>query len=99
MLKNIKIAKNHTCIIHSNHSLIAFFQNIFKINPFIIININLPQSRAGIGNKLNTPKFMLIIAQIIKIKTIPFQIDFIIKSTTQIGHETCLIASCLSVGV
>jgi hypothetical protein len=42
---------------------------------------------------------MLIIAQIISIKTIQFHIDFVIKSTTQIGHETCFIASCLSVGV
>jgi hypothetical protein len=42
---------------------------------------------------------MLIIAQIIKIKIIQFEIDFVIKSTTQIGPETCLIASCLSVGV
>jgi hypothetical protein len=65
----------------------------------IIINTNLHQSRAGIGSKLNTHKFILIIAQIIRINTIQFEIDFVIKSITQIGHETCFIASCLSVGV
>jgi hypothetical protein len=66
---------------------------------FIIINTNLHQSRAGIGSKLNTPRFMLITAQIININIIQFEIDLVIKSTTPIGHETCFIASCLSVGV
>ncbi len=60
----------------------------FLITEFIIINTNLHQSKAGIGNKLNTHKFMLIIAQITSIKDIQYQIVLLIKSTIQIGQET-----------
>jgi hypothetical protein len=51
---------------HSIFSFITFFHVIFKISQFKNIKINLHQSRAGIGNKLNIHKFIEIIAQIIK---------------------------------
>jgi len=68
-------------------SEIAFLPNIFLIIELIVMNKNLHQSKAGIGSKLKTHKFIDIIAQTIKIKIIPFQIDFVIKSTIQIGQE------------
>jgi hypothetical protein len=88
ILNAIKNIKNRTCIIHSILSDIAFLPKIFFIIEFIVINKNLHQSKAGIGNKLNTHKFIEIIAHIIRMKIIQFEIDLVIKSTTQIGHET-----------
>jgi hypothetical protein len=83
----IKNIKKVACMIHSIFSFIAFFQKIFCIKPLITIKINLHQSKAGIGNRLKTHKFILMIAQIIKIKITQFVTDFVIKSTTQIGPE------------
>ena len=73
-----------------------FFQRIFFINQFIIININLHQSSAGMGSKLKTHRFILIIAHNIIKKINHPAIEFVIKSTIQIGQLTCLIASLLS---
>ena len=74
ILNAIKKIKKVQWIILSVFSLIAFFQNIFWINQFIAISKNLHQSKAGIGNKLKTHKFILIIAQITIMKTNQFQI-------------------------
>jgi hypothetical protein len=63
------------------------------------MNINLHQSRAGIGSKLNTHKLRLIIADNIIMNTIQADMEFEIKSTNHIGQLTCEIASCLSVSV
>jgi hypothetical protein len=98
-LNAIKNIKNHTCIIASVFSLIAFLQNIFFINQFTVIKRNLHPSRAGIGNKLNTHKFIEIIAQIINKNTIQASRELLIKSTIHIGQLTCAIASSLSFGV
>jgi hypothetical protein len=65
----------------------------------MVININLHQSNAGIGNKLKTHKFIDITAHIINIKIIQALIELLIKSTIHIGQLTCLIASSLSLGV
>ena len=63
------------------------------------MKINLPQSRAGIGSKLNTHKFILITAVIINKNFTHADKEFVIKSTIPIGPLTCLIASVLSWGV
>jgi hypothetical protein len=76
--------------------LIADLQNSFLMNQLIVININLPPSRAGIGSKLNTHKFILITAAMINKNLIPADREFVIKSTIPIGQLTCCIASVLS---
>ncbi|MBT3726184.1 hypothetical protein HOG21_00320 [bacterium] len=99
ILNAIKKIKNRKWIIHSVFSLIAFLQNIFSIKPFIVIKINLHQSRAGIGNRLKTHRLIDIIAQSIIMNVIQASIELLIKSTTHIGPLTCFMASCLSLGV
>jgi hypothetical protein len=69
--------------------LIADLQNIFLINQLIVIKINLPPSNAGIGSKLNTHKFILIIAVIINKNLTQAESEFVIKSTIQIGQLIC----------
>ncbi|MBT3729604.1 hypothetical protein HOF65_06370 [bacterium] len=91
--------KNQICINHSVFSLIAFLQNAFFINQFIVIKRNLQPSSAGIGSRLNTHKLIDIIAHITNKNTNPACIELVIKSTIQIGHLTCSKASCLSTGV
>jgi hypothetical protein len=54
----------------------------------ITIKTNLPPSSAGIGRRLNTQRLIEIMAHKIIIKIIPFQIDFVIKSTIPIGPDT-----------
>jgi hypothetical protein len=90
--------KKNTCINHSTFSLIAFFQKMAFISQFVFIRKNLHQSRAGIGNKLKTHKFILKIAQIINKNTIHSHTDLLIKSTIQIGQLICAIASSLCFG-
>jgi hypothetical protein len=77
----------------------AFFQNNFSMMPLTKININLHPSSAGIGKRLKTHKFILIIAAMMNINFIPAESEFVIKSTIPIGPLTCSIASCLSIGV
>jgi len=91
--------KKSTWINHSIFSFITFFQVIAFIKPLIVMKINLHQSNAGIGSKLKTHKFILIIAQIIDIKIIHSHIVFVIRSTIQIGQLIDFIASVLSVFV
>jgi ABC-type uncharacterized transport system involved in gliding motility auxiliary subunit len=69
--------------------------NFFHIAS-IVINKNLHQSKAGIGNKLNTHKFILIIAIKIIIKTAHCDRVFDTRLTTHIGQLTLFKASCLS---
>ncbi|MDR3150845.1 MAG: hypothetical protein LBU14_04550 [Candidatus Peribacteria bacterium] len=66
---------------------------------FIKTNKNLPQSRAGIGNKLKTQRLIEIIAQKITKNTIQAFIEELTKLTIQIGQFIEFIASCLSSGV
>jgi hypothetical protein len=66
---------------------------------FKVIKTNLQPSSAGIGSKLNTQRFMLIIAHIMSIKISHAHILLLIKSTIQIGQLICCKASSLSVGV
>jgi hypothetical protein len=66
---------------------------------FIVININLQPSRAGIGSKLNTHKFIEIIAHITNKNTKPASKELLIKSTIHTGQRTSDIASALSSGV
>ncbi len=77
----------------------SFFQNIFFIVPFIVINTNRPPSRAGIGRRLNTHRFIDIIAAIIIINLIHPHSEPLIKSTIPIGPLTCSTASLRSTGV
>jgi hypothetical protein len=74
-------------------------QNIFFKKVFIVIIKNLHQSNAGIGSKLNTHKFIEIIAAIINKNIIPALNEFATKSTIQIGHFIFFTASSLSVSV
>ena len=83
-------------MIVSRFVAIKFFQKIFFQILFKTINKNLHQSRAGIGNKLKTHKFIEIIAQIITKNTNQAESVLEMKFTTQIGQETLWIASCLS---
>ena len=83
-------------MIVSRFVAIKFFQKIFFQILFKTINKNLHQSRAGIGNKLKTHKFIEMIAQIITKNTNQAESVFEMKFTTQIGQETLWIASCLS---
>jgi hypothetical protein len=69
------------------------------MRPFITMNTNLHQSRAGIGKRLKTQRLIEIMAQIIRRKIIHPFIELVIKSTIHIGPLTCESASCLSVGV
>ena len=63
------------------------------------MNKNLHQSSAGIGNKLNTHKFIEIIAHIITININQALSESFIKSTIHIGQLRDSIASFLSTGV
>ena len=83
-------------MIVSRFVAMKFFQKIFFQILFKTINKNLHQSRAGIGNKLKTHKFIEIIAQIITKNTNQAESVLEMKFTTQIGQETLWIASCLS---
>ena len=98
ILSIIKKTKKHIWIVHSTLQFIAFFQNNFNIVEFITININLHQSKAGIGKRLKTHKFILIIAHIIIKNTTQAFREFDIKSTIHIGPAKLSIASCLSLG-
>jgi len=73
-----------------------FLQNIAFTNQFIIIKKNLHQSRAGIGNKLKTQRFILITAVIISKNIIHSHIDLLMKSTIHIGQLIDCIAVSLS---
>jgi hypothetical protein len=75
-------------MIVSRFVAMKFFQKIFFQILFKTINKNLHQSRAGIGNKLKTHKFIEIIAQIITKNTNQAESVLEMKFTTQIGQET-----------
>jgi len=66
---------------------------------FTVRSKNLHQSKAGIGNKLNTQRLIEIIADKINKNIIPALKEFATKSTIQIGHFIFLTASSLSVSV
>jgi hypothetical protein len=84
-LSHISIIKKNICIRFSKLSLTAFFQNIFENSELIEISKNLHQSRAGIGNKLKTQRFIDIIAHIIIINITQDFNEFATKSTIHIG--------------
>jgi hypothetical protein len=98
-LNAIKIIKNIKCIIVSIFSEKNFFQNILLKIEFKIINKNLHQSKAGIGKRLKTQRFIEIKAQIISKNKIQLEKVSLIKFTIQIGQLIEFIASCLSVFV
>jgi hypothetical protein len=99
ILSIINKIKNIKCIIDSPIGHTIFFQNNFPKVAFIKTNKNLPQSRAGIGNKLKTQRLIEIIAQKITKNTIQAFIEELTKLTIQIGQFIEFIASCLSSGV
>jgi hypothetical protein len=99
ILNAINRIKNHICIIDCVFSPIIFFQNRLFITPLIKINTNLHPSSAGIGRRLNTPKLIDIIAQIIRRNIIHSLNALVMKSTIHTGPLTCASASCLSFGV
>jgi len=79
ILSAINIIKNKKCMIFSVLELIIFFQNNFISNQFIVIKTNLHQSKAGIGSKLKTQRFIDIIAVIISKNEKPFIRELLIK--------------------
>jgi hypothetical protein len=58
------------------------------MSQFIVINRNLQPSKAGIGNKLKTHKFIDIIAHITTKNNIHHSRELLIKSTIHIGQLT-----------
>jgi hypothetical protein len=65
----------------------------------ILIKRNLHQSSAGIGSKLNTQRFIDIIAAMIKINATHASRELATRWTIQIGHFILDTASVLSSGV
>ena len=63
------------------------------------MKINLHQSSAGIGKRLNTQRLIEIIAQITTKNIIQPSKEWLMKSTIQMGQLTCSKASVLSFGV
>jgi hypothetical protein len=59
------------------------------MSQLIVININLQPSKAGIGSKLKTHKFILIIAAIINKNFTHADNELVMKSTIQIGQLIC----------
>jgi hypothetical protein len=84
-LNHISIIKKNICIKFSKLSLTAFFQSILENSELIEINKNLHQSRAGIGNRLNTQRLIEIIAHIITINITQDFSELATKSTIHIG--------------
>ena len=80
--------KNIICVMFSMFPESAVFQNILSIALRIHSSKSLHPSNAGIGRRLNTHKFIDIIAQSITRRVSPHWRDCVITFTIPIGHAT-----------